>query len=89
MLSISSLRRFLNNANKNNLRININNIQNNYFSTVNAESKFTVPEIERIGKEFKNNRDRIQYSVKPKTLNDIKKIQNFVKTTNAQNDLEE
>lgn len=89
MQSISSIRRFLNNVNKNKLRISVNNVQNNYFSSVNFESKFSVPEIERIGKEFKNNRDRIQSSVKPKTLNEIKKIQNFVKTTNAQNDLEE
>lgn len=89
MQNFSSIRRFLNNAKKNKLKNSIIYIQNNYFSTTNAESKFRVPEIERIGKEFKLNRDRIQSSVKPKTLNEIKKIQSFVKTTNAQNDLEE
>jgi len=89
MQNLSSIRRFLHNANK----IKIKNIsifiKNNYFSTVSTESRFIVPEIERIGKEFKSNRERIQSSIKPKTLNEIKKIQNFVKTTNAQNDLEE
>ncbi len=89
MQNLSSIRRFLNNANKNKLKNSIIYIQNNYFSTINPDSKFSVPEIERIGKEFKLNRDRIQSSIKPKTLNEIKKIQSFVKTTNAQNDLEE
>lgn len=89
MQNLSSIRRFLNNANKTILKKNFIFIQNNYYSNVNLESRFSVPEIERIGKEFKNNRDRIQSSIKPKTLNDIKKIQNFVKTTNAQNDIEE
>ncbi len=89
MQNLSSIRRFLNNRNKNKLQNSIIYFQNNYFSTKNTESRFSVPEIERIGKEFKNNRERVQSSIKPKTLNEIKKIQSFVKTTNAQNDLEE
>jgi hypothetical protein len=89
MQNLSSIRRFLHNANKIKIKNISNFIQNNYFSTDNTESRFIVPEIERIGKEFKSNRERIQSSIKPKTLNEIKKIQNFVKTTNAQNDLEE
>ncbi len=32
---------------------------------------------------------RIKNSIKPKTINDIKKIQNFVKTSNASGELEE
>lgn len=59
------------------------------FATLTEESRFNIPNISQIGKEFKNNRDRIDSAVKPKTLSEIKKIQNFIKTTNAENNLEE
>ncbi len=89
MQNHSSIRRFLHYSNKNKLKNSIYFTKNNFFSSSNNEPKFSVPHIDLIGREFKNNRDRIQSSIKPKTLSEIKKIQDFVKTTNASNDLEE
>ena len=94
MQNLSSIRRFLRSSNiqkdlikKFNNFITQTNSQN--FSTIKSESKFVIPEINKIGQEYKNNYQRIQSSIKPKTLNEIKKIQNFVKTTNTNNDMEE
>jgi len=89
MQNYSSIRRFLNYTNKNRLINTIYYTKNNNFSSANTDSKFSISHIDLLGKEFKNNRERINSSIKPKTLNEIKKIQNFVKTTNADNDLEE
>jgi hypothetical protein len=38
---------------------------------------------------IKNFSWRVKSSIKPKTISDIKKIQNFVKTSNANGNLEE
>jgi len=89
MQNLSSIKRILNYSNNQKLIKNIIYTKKYNFSSFKSEINLSVPHIENIGKEFKNSYERIQASIKPKTLNEIKKIQNFVKTTNAQNDLEE
>ncbi len=48
-----------------------------------------ISSIDQIGREYKLTKDRINSSIKPKTLSEIKKIKEFIKTTNEKGNLEE
>lgn len=85
------------NINKYLINNNLNKSTNNnpfiYTSSKNFAFKnnktMGISTIDQIGKEYKVSKDRVKSSIKPKTLSEIKKIKDFIKTTNDKGDLEE
>lgn len=68
---------------------NLIKIQFKRFAFNSNKNSLRVSTIDQIGQEYKNSKERISSSVKPKTLAEIKKIRDFVKTKNSEGKLEE
>jgi hypothetical protein len=87
MQKFSNFQKLLTTLNKNSLN-NFNKFIYKKFAFKNNNTP-GIASIDEIGREYKLTRDRINSSIKPKTLSEIKKIKEFIKTTNEKGNLEE